>query len=354
MGDAFLTMHVEKHRPQMGPLQRHMGGFPVPCMRQPNRAVTFDHGNPSWPYPTETAMDTQTALFQQHRPRLFGLAYRMLGTPSDAEDVLHDTWLRWHAQDTAALDDPEAWLVTVTTRLALDRLRRAKTEREHYTGPWLPEPLVPDAQHPEAELERGQTLTLSFLLLLERLSPEERAAFLLHEVFDYSHAEAAAILGIAEDACRQRAHRAKARLREGRPRFSVDASAQRRMLERFVAAMAQPSMEALRALFAEDAIQISDGGGVVRATLRPLYGAQRLARLYLQVASNMRGLDLRHELVTLNGAPALLTWVGGTLITAMWIECDGERITAMHSLRHPGKLARLLAVTKAPMPASLH
>ena len=300
-------------------------------------------------------MDSQTALFQQHRPRLFGLAYRMLGTPTDAEDVLHDAWLRWYAQDTAALDDAEAWLVTVTTRLALDRLRRAKTEREHYTGPWLPEPLVPEAGQPEAELERGQTLTLTFLLLLERLSPDERAAFLLREVFDYSHAEAAAILGIAEDACRQRVHRAKARLREGRPRFNVDTRAQRRMLERFAAAMREPSLDALRALFAEDAIQISDGGGVVRATLRPLHGAERLARLYLQVARQVgRRHRVRYELTTLNGAPALLMWADDALSSVIWLDCDGERITSMHSLRNPGKLQRLLAVTKPAGGASLH
>ena len=120
-------------------------------------------------------MDAQTALFQQHRPRLFGLAYRMLGRPADAEDVLHDTWLRWHEQDASTLDDPEAWLVTVTTRLALDRLRRAKTEREHYTGPWLPEPLEAVDEAPSEQLERAETLNLSFLLLLERLSPEARA-----------------------------------------------------------------------------------------------------------------------------------------------------------------------------------
>ena len=299
-------------------------------------------------------MDSQTALFQQHRPRLFGLAYRMLGTPADAEDVLHDAWLRWHAQDTTALDDPEAWLVTVTTRLALDRLRRARSEREHYTGPWLPEPLVPEAEHPEAEVERGETITLSFLLLLERLSPDERAAFLLNEVFDYSHAEAAAILGIGEDACRQRVHRARTRLREGRPRFSVDAQAQRRMLERFVAAMAEPTLESLRALFAEDAIAISDGGGVVRAILRPLHGADRLARLYMQVARNLRPYRHRYEMVTLNGAPALLMWVEDTLSSVVWVECDGERITALHGLRHPDKLARLLAVTKPGHAASLH
>ena len=299
-------------------------------------------------------MEPETALFEQHRSRLFGLAYRMLGTPADAEDVLHDAWLRLHAQDLAALDDPEAWLVTVTTRLARDRLRRAKAERAHYTGPWLPEPLVPEAEHPDATLERGESLTLSFLLLLERLSPEERAAFLLREVFDYSHAEAAAILEITEDACRQRVHRAKLRLREGRPRFSVDESAQRRMLQRFVDAMAEPSLDSLRALFAEDAVHISDGGGVARATLHPLHGAERLARLYLQLARNFHGPGVHCELARLNGAPALFLHQDGKLSAAMWIECDDERITAIHALRHPGKLARLLAVTKAAGSASLH
>jgi RNA polymerase sigma-70 factor (ECF subfamily) len=299
------------------------------------------------------AMDPGTTLFEHHRPRLFGLAYRMLGTPADAEDVLHDAWLRLHAQDLATLDDPEAWLVTVTTRLALDRLRRAKAERAHYTGPWLPEPLVPETERPDATLERGETLTLSFLLLLERLGPEERAAFLLHEVFDYSHAEAAAILDISEDACRQRVHRAKARLHEGRPRFSVDAAAQRRLLQRFVAAMAEPTLDTLRSLFAEDAIHISDGGGVARATLHPLHGADRLARLYLQLARNFHGPGVRYELATLNGAPALFLHAGGTLASAMWIECDGERITAIHALRHPGKLARLLVAT-TPVSATVH
>ena len=299
-------------------------------------------------------MNAETSLFEQHRGRLFGLAYRMLGTPADAEDVVHDAWLRLHGQDLAALDDPEAWLVTVTTRLAVDRLRRAKAERAHYAGPWLPEPLVPDAEHPDATLERGESLTLSFLLLLERLSPDERAAFLLHDVFDYSHAETARILGIAEAACRQRVHRAKARLREGGPRFSVDDAAQRRLLQRFVAAMAEPTLDALRELFAEDAVHISDGGGVARATLHPLHGADRLARLYLQLARNVGMSRLRYELVTLNGAPALLMRDGGTLATAMWIECDGDRITAIHALRHPGKLAGLLAVTKPAPSASLH
>lgn len=297
-------------------------------------------------------MDPATSLFEHHRSRLFGLAYRMLGTPADAEDVLHDTWLRLHVQDLSSLDDPEAWLVTVATRLSLDRLRRAKAERAHYTGPWLPEPLVPETEHPDITLERSESLTLSFLLLLERLSPDERAAFLLNDVFDYSHAEAAAMLEITEDACRQRVHRARTRLRQGRPRFNVDEAAQRRLLQRFVTAMAEPSLDTLRALFAEDAVHVSDGGGVARATLRPLHGADRLARLYLQLGRNLDGVS--YEMAALNGAPALLMRHGDTLLSAIWIECDDERITAIHALRHPDKLARLLAVTKPGAATSLH
>jgi RNA polymerase sigma factor (sigma-70 family) len=286
-------------------------------------------------------MDTYTELFQKHRPRLLGLAYRMLGTQADAEDVLHDAWLRWHAQDKADLDDAEAWLVTVTTRLALDRLRHAKVERERYTGPWLPEPLVAPEEQPDSQAEHAETLTLSFLLMLERLSPEERAAFLLREVFDYSHAEAAAILGITEESCRQRAHRAKQRLREERSRFTSSATTQRRLLERFAHALQRPTEENLRALFAEDAVHISDGGGVVTAALRPLLGSERIARLYLQVAKHEQGHDVRRNLHILNGAPVLLTWADGQLVTACWIECEGDRIVAVHALRNPQKLARL-------------
>jgi len=299
-------------------------------------------------------MDSQTELFQQHRPRLFGLAYRMLGTPADAEDVLHDAWLRWHAQDSNALDDAEAWLVTVTTRLALDRLRRAKTERAHYPGPWLPEPLTAQSEQPDAQVEQAESLTMSFLLLLERLNAQERAAFLLREVFDYSHAEAAAMLGIGEDACRQRVHRAKTKLRDGRPRQSVNANTQRRLLERFAQALQQPDMETLRALFAEDALHVSDGGGVVTATLHPLHGAERLARLYLQIALQQRKHGVHHQLHQLNGAPALLSWDGDTLISASWIDDDGEHITAIHALRHPEKLARIAAVTKSTAATSLY
>ncbi|WP_426269543.1 RNA polymerase sigma factor SigJ [Dyella kyungheensis] len=298
-------------------------------------------------------MDAATATFQKYRPRLLGLAYRMLGTQADAEDVLHDAWLRWHQQDTQALDEAEAWLVTVTTRLALDRLRRAKTERQHYTGPWLPEPLVQETEQPEAELERVESLNLSFLALLERLSPDERAAFLLVQVFDYSHAETAHMLQISEDACRQRVHRARQRLREGRPRFTHAPEVQRRLLEKFRDALETASVESLQALFAEDAVHLADGGGKARATLRPLHGAERVVRLYSIIAQRYRDYAIVHRLQWLNGAPALLTWLGAKLVTVAWIETDGERITSIHSLRNPEKLARLEAVTNPQAGTSL-
>ena len=298
-------------------------------------------------------MDHATATFQKHRPRLLGLAYRMLGTQADAEDVLHDAWLRWHQQDANVLDDAEAWLVTVTTRIALDRLRRAKTERQHYTGPWLPEPLVEDTEQPEAQLERNESLSLSFLALLERLTAEERAAFLLNQVFDYSHAETATMLQISEDACRQRVHRARQRLREGRPRFTHAPDVQRRLLEKFRDALEEASVPSLQALFAEDAVHLADGGGKVRATLRPLHGGERIVRLYSIIAQRYQALPIVHRLQWLNGAPALLTWVDTKLATVAWIDTDGERITGIHSLRNPEKLARLEAVTNPGADTSL-
>ena len=288
-------------------------------------------------------MDQSTLVFQRHRARLLGIAYRMLGTLGDAEDVLHDAWLRLQAHNLEELEDPEGWLITVTSRLSLDRLRRAKAEREHYVGPWLPEPLAPESDQPELVHERDESLSLTFLLLLERLSPDERAAFLLHDVFEYSHGEAAKILGIADDACRQRAHRAKVRLRDGRPRFEVDAAVHSRLLNRFIDAMARPSLETLRALFAEDAVHISDGGGIVRASLHPLRGADRLARLYLQIARHLPPAT-RYEVGTLNGLPAVLWLEQGVVTGAMWIDTDGVKITAIHSLRHPRKLAKLAPV----------
>lgn len=199
-------------------------------------------------------MDPKTELFQQHRHPLLKLAYRMLGASTDAEDVLQDVWLRWNAEDIAALDDPAAWLATVTTRIAVDKLRRAKLAREHHMHHWLSGSPADSAVTPDVELGRNETMIASFTLLLERLNSDERAAFLLHEVFDYSHAETAVILGLTANACRQRAHRARGRLQAAQPRFRVDGARLRCLLERFMAAVQMPTLDTLRALFGDDVV----------------------------------------------------------------------------------------------------
>jgi RNA polymerase sigma-70 factor (ECF subfamily) len=191
-------------------------------------------------------MDDPTRTFDGLRPRLQAIAYRMLGTRSEAEDVVQDAWLRWHAADTAALASAEAWLVTVTTRLAIDRLRAAKAQREQYTGTWLPEPEVADSpQTPEQLLEQADQVTFAFLALLERLLPEARAAFLLREVFDVDYDEVAQALGKSEAACRQLVSRARVQLRDARPRHAVPHETQQRLLRGFAEAASRGDVQGL-------------------------------------------------------------------------------------------------------------
>src|SRR5688500_11520884 len=198
-------------------------------------------------------MNDHSTMFQQHTPRLYGIAYRMLGSRADAEDVLQEAYLRGHQADTEGVQTPEAWLVTTVTRLCIDRLRAARVEREAHVGPWLPEPLLTgDAAPPDRRAELASDLSIAFLVLLERLAPDERAAFLLHEVFDCGYAELARILGKREAACRQMVHRARLRVRRDRPRFTVSESARTALLNRFVTAVHAHDQEALLALFAED------------------------------------------------------------------------------------------------------
>src|SRR5690348_8683877 len=199
-------------------------------------------------------MQDRSGEFERHRPRLFGIAYRMLGSRTDAEDVLQDAYLRWHRGTAEELRSAEAWLVTAVTRLCIDRLRAARTEREAYVGPWLPEPLIGDtAPTPDARAELSSSLSIAFLVVLEQLAPEERAAFLLHEVFDSDYAEIAEILGKSEAACRQIVSRARKRVRENRPRVKVTEVARQRLLDRFVNAVQTQDKDALLALFAQDA-----------------------------------------------------------------------------------------------------
>jgi len=291
-------------------------------------------------------MDTATHIFERLRPRLFGIAYRMLGSRAEAEEIVQDAWLRWHEADQTTLDSAEAWLVTVTTRMAVDRLRAAKVQRDHYIGTWLPEPILTDSPDtPEQLLERADDLSVAFLAVLERLAPEARAAFLMREVFDADYDELASALGKSEAACRQLVHRAKGQLRDARPRYAVPRETHLRLLRSFADASASGNFAALKAMLADDAELIADGGGKVPSFGKPLLGAQRIAQLYL--ATSLRYKDALHvELAMVNGEWGLLRFVDGVLESVQSFETDGQRIVRIHSQRNPDKLARLAELHK--------
>ncbi|MDQ8022319.1 MAG: RNA polymerase sigma-70 factor [Moraxellaceae bacterium] len=292
-------------------------------------------------------------LFNTHRKRLLGVAYRMLGSRSDAEDVVQDAWLRWDAADASVLQSAEAWLVTVTTRLCIDRLRAVRHEREHYKGPWLPEPLIETedpAPSPEQVVELASDVSMAFLAVLERLSPDERAAFLLREVFDLDYPDIARMLERNETSVRQLVSRAKTRVREDRPRVSVSRDAHRSLLERFMEATRSGQQAALQALFAADAQFVADGGGKVLSVLKELHGADRIVRFFEMVARQVGPrLAYRHALV--NGEPGLLRYLDGKFDAAISFITDGERILACHIVRNPDKLQQVPA-TLLSLPAT--
>jgi RNA polymerase sigma-70 factor (ECF subfamily) len=283
-------------------------------------------------------MHDRTTIFQQHTTRLSGIAYRMLGSRADAEDVLQEVYLRWHQTDIKGVQTPEAWLVTTVTRLCIDRLRALRVEREAYIGPWLPEPLLTgDSSPPDRRAELASDLSIAFLVVLERLAPDERAAFLLHEVFDCGYAEVARILGKSEVASRQMVHRARVRVRRDRPRFAVSDSARTALLNRFVAAVNARDQEALLALFAEDATWTADGGGQVVAALRVVRGAERLTRFVLGIARRVEGKATYH-VAPINGEMGLIIRLDGRLHWILSIDTDGTRILAVYNILNPQKL----------------
>ena len=289
--------------------------------------------------------------FAALRPRLFSLAYRMLGTRADAEDVLQDAWLRWHRADKGALQSAEGWLVTVVTRLAIDRLRAAKAEREAYVGWWLPEPLVDvEERTPEAIVDMASDLSVAFLWVLERLSPEERAAFLMRQVFDQDYPEIAALLGKSEAACRQMVHRASKRGQQERPRFDVSQETHRRMLEKFVQAARSGERAAMKDLLADEVQLVGDGGGKVPAFFKILRGADRIANLYWALFKRL-GNDIDYRIARINGEPGLLRYIDGRLESAQaFVVDDTGRICAIYAVRNPDKLAGV----PAHLPAHTH
>jgi RNA polymerase sigma-70 factor (ECF subfamily) len=285
-------------------------------------------------------MDAQrSADFEAQRPRLKRLAYRMLGSVSEAEDVVQDAWLRW-TRAPADVADSAAWLVRAATRLAIDRLRAAKAERAAYRGPWLPEPIVePLTNDP---VERAEHVSVAFLLALERLSPLERAVFLLHDVFDEDYAAVAETLGRSEAAVRQLASRARAHVQDARPRFSVSQAEATRLAEAFMAAQAKADVSALSALLAEDAVLVSDGGGKRKAALRVLVGRDDVIRLFEGLRWRGGEADLRRiELAWINGGPGVVLHLDdGPATVAIEPDADG-RIAGVYMVRNPDKLGHL-------------
>jgi RNA polymerase sigma-70 factor, ECF subfamily len=288
-------------------------------------------------------MDAATATFHNLRPRLQGIAYRMLGSVSESEDIVQDVWLRWNGADKDSVDNTEAWLVATTTRISIDRLRSAKARREQYVGIWLPEPVLTEwPATPEDIEELSNEVSVAFLTVLERLSPEARAAFLLREVFDVDYGEVAEALGKSEAACRQIVHRAKVQLRQERPQRAVPSEAHQKLMQRFAEVLAQGDLAGMKSMLADNAMLLGDGGGHVTSFPRPMVGGQRIAQLLF--AASLRYKDvLRVELAMINGQYAVLRYINGELESVQSCESDGERITRVHVQRNPEKLARLVA-----------
>ncbi|WP_181193270.1 RNA polymerase sigma-70 factor [Prauserella shujinwangii] len=280
--------------------------------------------------------------FEAQRPRLFAVAYRLLGSASEAEDAVQDTFLRWHSADRSAVREPAAWLTKVLTNLCLTRLTSARARRESYVGPWLPEPVAtgPDAEGPLATAERHDTVSLAFLLLLERLTPPERAVFVLREAFEYGHREIADILDLTESASQQLYRRARLRLADDRPRFAAAPEEGRRVARRFLAAARGGDLAALESLLADDVVSWADGGGRTPAARRPVFGAQRVAR-YLAGWTSRDYPGLRVVVTEVNGEPALAAFVDGTLLVVVVLEVAGGLVRTVRAINNPDKIAYL-------------
>ena len=290
--------------------------------------------------------DTEQDLFQADRRRLFSIAYRMLGSASDADDVLQDAWLRYRSVDPSTIRSPQSLATTIVTRLCLDRLKSARMTREEYIGPWLPEPvLTSEFEAPDSTLQRSESVTLAFLVLLEALSPEERAVFLLKDVFGYEHTEVADVLGTSPENSRQLLHRAKTRLAKGRPRLTGTVQTRRAVAERFARAFAAGDGPALKALLTADVGLWSDGGGKATAARRPLAGCDDVQKFLAgiwragQVSGDATRATLRIE--EINSEPALVLRVSGRLESIFVLSIDGEAVSGIRIIRNPDKLAHV-------------
>ena len=280
--------------------------------------------------------------FTELRPLLFGVAYRMLGSVTDAEDTVQDAYIRWTGSDRSDVHSPRAYLTTIVTRLCLDRLKSARSKREVYVGPWLPEPLVDDrVDSPERATELAETLSMAFLVLLEKLSPPERAAFLLREVFDFDYPDIATALERNEAACRQLVRRARVRLHRPERRFGATPADGDRLREQFLAATGAGDLPGLVGLLASDAAVYTDHGGKAAAARRTLRGADKVARFFVGVTRKFLHASAEIELHNVNGRPGLVIFEDGVAVTTASIEVDNGRITAVYMVRNPEKLRHL-------------
>lgn len=288
--------------------------------------------------------------FEQYRSKIKAIAYRMLGSVADAEDVVQDVFLRWVRENTSELRSPEAWLKAVTTRLCIDRLRHRAAEREAYPGHWLPEPIVEEpGDGPEHRLNLVSDLSLAFLIVLERLSPDERAAFLLHDVFDCEYEEVAGAIAKSEAACRQLVARARKRLRDERPRFEVSKQAHARLVETFLSAIESPDPDVLRRILAEDVRVTSDGGGKVRVSAEGIFGVDHVVRLIQHsrlIPKELKtpGRSVTRHVVPFNGQDGILTLIDGKPVSAIAVDTDGVRIRAIYQIVNPDKLVHIHGV----------
>lgn len=284
------------------------------------------------------APDDPLAVFEAARPRLFGIAYRMMGTVAEAEDLVQETWLRWHGVDHTAVHEPAAFLATIITRLALTELDSARARREQYVGPWLPEPVDTSAD-PALGAERSEALSLAVLVLLERLSPAERAVYVLHEAFAYPYRRIAEMLETSETNARQLGRRARQHLDDARTASVTDAARQR-MLDAFIAAAENGDLAALEAVLVDDVVALSDGGGVVHAARKPVVGRTRVARLLVGVVDKFtRGAE--HRPVLVNGEAGFVTVRDGTTIAVWTVDIGPEGVRGFYNVLNPQKLSRM-------------
>jgi RNA polymerase sigma-70 factor (ECF subfamily) len=281
-------------------------------------------------------------IFNQYRVLLFSIAYRMLGSFSDAEDVVQEAFLRWLQTNDGKVESPRAYLSTVVVRLCIDQLRSAREQREVYVGPWLPEPLPTGERHELVETAiMAESLTYAFLVMLEKLSPLERAVFLLHEVFDYEYAEIAAIVGKSEANCRQVLHRARQHLGQRRSRFDVSREQQEQIAGEFLRASTGGDMQGLLNLLTDDIVYTGDGGGKARVGLKPVYGSDKAARGIIGGLRSMPVNMLQMRIEEINGQMAIVSYLDGHPYGIVAFDFVGQRVSAVYAILNPDKLAAL-------------